>query len=230
MTIWTRLIAPFRKSAGARPPVQETGEQLRRGVLPAQQATPMPRMETPPVLQQADASRTPVGSKLSTSAGQTVRAQRAGYMPDEDAKQRITATPRGTTPLRLVTSKYGFDLAFSDGKLVDHQLLALRQLNIFAFRIRGTSYYDDPRLQPGQKLLILREQDNPHDPNAILLTTPNGLKIGYVNKQRAKWVARLIDEGTRLQGIILQAGPYVPIALLAPADVLASLQGREPAG
>jgi hypothetical protein len=51
------------------------------------------------------------------------------------------------------------------------------------------------RLEPGQRLFLRREPSNPHDPNAVAVTTQFGSTIGYIPRKNANWVARLLDEG-----------------------------------
>ena len=42
------------------------------------------------------------------------------------------------------------------------------------------------RLQPGEKIKLVPEPSNPHDPNAIKVCTYNGTQIGYINKDLAR--------------------------------------------
>lgn len=44
---------------------------------------------------------------------------------------------------------------------------------------------------------LVREPENPHDPNAIRVEVA-GYFIGYIPKKIAKWVAPVMDEGKRL--------------------------------
>jgi hypothetical protein len=46
-----------------------------------------------------------------------------------------------------------------------------------------------PLLKDGTPLLLLREPDNPHDPNAIQVY----LQLGYVKKEQAAQLAKLLD-------------------------------------
>ena len=45
---------------------------------------------------------------------------------------------------------------------------------------------------------LVREPDNPHDPNAIKVQVA-GHFLGYVPSKIARWVAPLIDEGKKLR-------------------------------
>jgi hypothetical protein len=111
--------------------------------------------------------------------------------------------------------------------LIDYKILALRHFQIFAFRVVGMAYYEDPdkpfKVRNGQRVQIMREVDNEHDRNAVAITTGrSGQKIGYVNKQRAAWVAKLLDAGQELDGIIFQTKAASPRVLLAPPEMLST--------
>lgn len=164
------------------------------------------------------------------AAGVTVKSYRAGYVSAESAKEHLVPGPDGRPPLRLVSSNNGLDLALPSGQLVDYKTLALRHFSIFAFRVVGTGYYEDEdrprRYRNGQRLGILREPDNEHDANAVALTAGRpAAKIGYVNKQRAKWVAELLDSGQELSAIVIQTkASSSPRALITTPEMLEYLQ------
>ena len=58
-----------------------------------------------------------------------------------------------------------------------------------------------PLLQPGDALELLREADNPHDPNAVRVEW-RGRKLGYVPQRDNAAVARQLDRGTPLEARI----------------------------
>jgi hypothetical protein len=166
----------------------------------------------------------------ATAAGQSVKGYRAGYIPDSEAKSLLTPSADGLPPLRLVNSDSGLDLSLPTGKLVDYKYLGLRHFQIFAFRVVGMGYYEDEdrprRFRNGQRVGLLREAENEHDANAVAITVGRpATKIGYINKQRAKWVAQLLDSGQKLEGIVMQtkSSPHV---LLTTPEMLAHLQGE----
>lgn len=139
------------------------------------------------------------------------------------------AGPDGMPPLRLVSSHNGFDLALPDGELVDYKILVLRHFQIFSFRVVGMGFYEDPdrpfKFRNGQRVQAVREPENEHDANAVTITTGRpAKKIGYVNKQRAAWVAKLLDAGQELDGIIIQSKAASPRVLLTTPEMLAYLQ------
>ena len=103
----------------------------------------------------------------ATAAGQSAKSYRAGYVPPAAAKSQLVTGPDGMPPLRLVASNNGLDLALPDGELVDYKILALRHFRIFAFRVVGMGFYEDPnkpfKFRNGQSVRAAREPDNEHD-------------------------------------------------------------------
>ncbi|MEE2522512.1 HIRAN domain-containing protein [Pseudarthrobacter sp. J75] len=74
-------------------------------------------------------------------------------------------------------------------------------------------------------LAVKREPDNEHDANAVAITAGRpATKIGYVNKQRAKWVAELLDGGQELDGLVIQSKTSSPRILLTTPEMLAYLR------
>lgn len=66
--------------------------------------------------------------------------------------------------------------------------------------IVGSQYHPGAReavakLKRGAVLLLRREPDNPHDRNAVAVHNEIGKKLGYVPRQDAGAVAKVIDTG-----------------------------------
>ena len=55
-----------------------------------------------------------------------------------------------------------------------------------------------PMLQPGDALSLVREEDNPHDPNAVRVEW-RGRKLGYVPRRQNAALAWGLDRGTPLR-------------------------------
>jgi HIRAN domain len=185
---------------------------------------PVVQSQPPPQVRNYEAEKV-----KAAAAGQSVKSYRAGYVPPEAAKSQLVAGPDGVPPLRLVPSDNGLDLALPDGELVDYKTLALRHFQIFAFRVVGMGFYEDPnkpfKFRNGQRVQAVREPDNEHDANAVAIHAGRPRKkIGYVNKQRAAWVAKMLDAGHELDGIIIQSKAASPRVLLTTPEMLAYLQ------
>lgn len=233
MGIWGRLKQAFGSVDDGEG--TETGHEAAP-VADAQPPGPRTRPEPavtpqPEPYRQSDATSQfyEAEKRRAQAAGQTVKGYRAGYIPAEEAKSRLVAGPDGLPPLKLVSSNNGLDFALPDGKLVDYNTLALRHFNIFAFRVVGMGFYEDQekpfKFRNGQRVAVKRESDNEHDPNAVAITFGRPeTKIGYVNKQRAKWVAELLDGGKQLEGIVIQTKSSSPRVLLTTPEMLAYLR------
>ena len=55
-----------------------------------------------------------------------------------------------------------------------------------------------PMLQPGDALELMREEDNPHDPNAVRVEW-RGRKLGYVPRRQNAALAWGLDRGTPMR-------------------------------
>ena len=76
--------------------------------------------------------------------------------------------------------------------------------------VAGTTHLnDDPaelydRLQVGDRLDFFRETDNPHDELAIVVKNPQCGKMGYESRQKNEILARLMDAGKLVFGILTE--------------------------
>lgn len=52
------------------------------------------------------------------------------------------------------------------------------------------------RLHIGDRVWLEQEPDNPHDPNAVMVTRNNGEQVGYLNKHLAKNLAPYFEKIT----------------------------------
>ena len=82
----------------------------------------------------------------------------------------------------------------------------IREIHLFDSYVAGTTYLKDPsvldELQPGDKLLLQREE-NKFDSNAILLFTESTKKkAGYVPEKDNVIFARLLDAGKILAAYV----------------------------
>jgi hypothetical protein len=228
MGMWERVKAAFggqsESATGPGPELSVAPPESAHGQAVAVKPVPVAQSERPPAGRNYDAEKA-----RAAAAGQSVKSLRAGYVPPAAAKSQLVAGPDGMPPLRLVSSNNGLDLALPDGELVDYKLLALRHFRIYAFRVVGMGFYEDPdkpfTFRNGQRVQAVREPDNEHDGNAVAIYAGRpSKKIGYVNKQRAAWVAKLLDAGQELDGIIIQSKAASPRVLLTTREMLAYLQ------
>ncbi|MBQ6395373.1 MAG: DEAD/DEAH box helicase, partial [Atopobiaceae bacterium] len=59
------------------------------------------------------------------------------------------------------------------------------------------------RLAPGEELFVMRDPDNPYDPNAIALVTMMGEQVGFLRRQIAAHIAPLMDGGVCYRAEVL---------------------------
>ena len=78
-----------------------------------------------------------------------------------------------------------------------------RDIFLFETYVAGPMYNEDIHetiadMQPGTRLILLREPENSHDDRAIVIDTLEGKKIGYVPRKANPVFARLMDAGKEL--------------------------------
>jgi hypothetical protein len=82
-----------------------------------------------------------------------------------------------------------------------------REILLFETYVAGTYFVEgmeelEPHLSIDDRLAFLREPDNPHDPQAIVIRNGDGVKLGYVPRADNIVFARLMDAGKLLFGRI----------------------------
>lgn len=86
----------------------------------------------------------------------------------------------------------------------------IREIHLFDSYVAGTTHLKDPsvleEIQAGDALTLQRE-DNPYDPNAILVLTAGRKKLGYVPEKDNLVFARLMDAGKILKARITDIRP-----------------------
>ncbi len=167
------------------------------------------------------------------------------YVPSDD-RDRWKSAVGQLPPMRLINYRA------SDGDLVlrlcedatglligptDRRLLAL---GIFSAKLRGERYRAAAcragDFTPGTMLALRREPDNPHDRNAVGVTSATSTDVaGYVNKQKAAALAKRLDAGWK-PSVVSTRGtrPGVPCdaisVIIAEPEVVRHLLMSRPAG
>ena len=71
--------------------------------------------------------------------------------------------------------------------------------------LAGSQYHDlkqvRSKVQPGDRLTLVREENNKHDRNAVRVEW-NGHPLGYVPRAENRAIAHALDNGQRLEGRI----------------------------
>jgi hypothetical protein len=72
-------------------------------------------------------------------------------------------------------------------------------------RVAGATRLEEVgTLNAGDPLELRREPENEHDPNATLFLFKGDQRVGYVPRQYAPMVARLLDAGTPLRAVAVR--------------------------
>ena len=74
------------------------------------------------------------------------------------------------------------------------------------------------QMKPGDEVTLVRERDNPHDPNAVRVDW-KGRVLGYLPRADNESVARQLDRGNPLRARIARLGKYRNHRLKLEIDV-----------
>lgn len=137
--------------------------------------------------------------------------RRDEYMSPEAEARYVVVGEDGLPNLRLVRERGQLVMVVPQG-MVNPRSTALFRLGIFMFRARGVTYHEDAvlaaSLTPGTRIRLVREPENEFDANAIALYATRGdAPVGYVNKQNAARIAKILDSGGELVAITLSGSP-----------------------
>lgn len=81
---------------------------------------------------------------------------------------------------------------------------------------------------PGDPLDLKREPDNPHDPRAVGVYSANGIRVGFLRRDRAVWIGSKIDRGYPVRAIVERIkGAHLPNSTLGLVMRL-NMEGETP--
>ena len=122
----------------------------------------------------------------------------------------------------------GYHLVDGDGRFIGREAAAERGLIVT--NVAGAGRHHADALQtvlPGDPLVLRRDPENPHDPNAVAVDTAAGEQVGWVPRDLAIDVAAGLDVGKPWSALVLReqrASPRDPrtgiTMRLAPAAEL----------
>jgi hypothetical protein len=110
----------------------------------------------------------------------------------------------------------------SDGQRLQWRGLP-RKAGLESINVVGEQYYAlalrDQSFTPGRRLVLQRQPQNPFDTNAIaVFNSDASLQVGYLPREDAKRLARVLDKGTRLDAFsiweVLDGGRRVQVRVL----------------
>ncbi len=155
-----------------------------------------------------------------------------------DDPNRFAPDDSGFPPLLLIRYQEGLRLSeVGTGLLVGTTDRRLFGLGIYSYNCVGEYYRQtackDGDFSPGARVRLVREPDNPHDPNAIAVTSdgPGASVAAYISRGHAKRLRKILDAGTQIDAIATAgtaAGqPCDSIAVLAARPELLAYLVRE---
>ncbi len=81
-----------------------------------------------------------------------------------------------------------------------------RELIVLECQVAGTSYQNieetEPHLKTNDRFLLIRETENKYDKFAVAIYTSNREKLGYLPRSKNETIARLLDAGKMMFGIL----------------------------
>ncbi len=169
------------------------------------------RRARPPRGQTSDHTRTVTPQRAPEPAPVTSRERDSIWASAAEADALLgDLAPGDDLPLTLEFGPGGLLPTTPDGKHLAPGNRHLNRLGIHWLNARGAQYYQDERAQimirPGDPVILKREPENEHDPNAIAVQR-EGLTLGYVNKGLARRLAKRMDRDEYFRAVALRLEP-----------------------
>lgn len=182
----------------------------------------------------AEVARPDPASRTPTPRDQRGTVYRSEYLPREREAETIKVDDEGKPNLRLKKARDTMVLEAPGSHWINPYSPTLRRLGVTIFKVRGVSHYENAAragdFRPETPVTLVREPDNEHDPNAVAVYARGAdRRAGYVNKQNARRLAKIIDSGGDLAAIAIrgaspgQLGSPITVLVTAP-DLLTHLR------
>lgn len=147
-----------------------------------------------------------------TFAERRDRAERLGmvireeYMSPEHEALALEPGPDGFPDAWLERVRDRLLVVTPDGWVNPKSRTAASRAGIWSFALRGTDHHESAARRgdftPGARVRLVREPDNPHDPNAIAVYAESARQLaGYVSRGYAKRLAKLMDSGADMVAV-----------------------------
>ena len=194
--------------------------------------------------QEAPQRATPVDA-IPSQAGEGDGLPDSSYVPQDGNPDRFVGAD-GLPTLRLIPYRdTGGEHVLrlcedGTGLLVGPTDRRLPRAGLYVSQLRGEAHHQTEcragNFHPGEPVRLVREPDNPYDRNAVAVYDATGKYMAaYVNKQKARTLAKLIDSGAEIQAISIRGtrsgvGCDQVAILAASTDVLRHVLSPRPAG
>lgn len=148
--------------------------------------------------------RTPrSASESAARAASLGMVSRAEYLGPEEEARALEPGPDGLPDARLERVRDRLLVVTPHGWINPRSRTAASRAGLWSFTLRGGGYHESALkrgdFRPGSEVRLVREPDNPHDPNAIAIYAAGARDLsGYVPRGYAKRLAKLIDGGADL--------------------------------
>jgi hypothetical protein len=168
-----------------------------------------------------------------------------GWYAPQDGDSGHFVGPDGVPALHVIDYRVtGGELVLqlcedATGLLVSARDSRLPRAGVYLSQLRGQAFHrlgcTAGDFHPGARVRLVREPDNEFDPDAVAVYDDTGQHLaGYVNNQKARILARLIDSGAPIEAVSTSGtGPGRPcdqVAVLAASpEVLRRLLEPRPA-
>jgi hypothetical protein len=155
------------------------------------------------------------------------------YAPQDGDSDHFLGSD-GVPALHLIPARTDGELVLqlcedATGVLVSPHDSRLPRAGIYASQLRGQAFHrlgcTAGDFHPGARVHLVREPDNEFDPSAVAVYDETGRhRAGYVNNQKARILARLIDSGEPIEAVSVRGtGPGRPcdrVAVLAASPAV----------
>lgn len=184
----------------------------------------------------------PAQGQVETGLGEGAMHER-WYVPIDGDTERFKGVD-GLAPLHLITYTDALGETVlrlcedATGLLIGPTDRRLAAAGIYVSQLRGEAYHEAAcragSFEPGAQVNLVREPENEFDRNAVVVYDSTGAHLAaYVNKQKARTLAKLMDAGRPLKAISLRGAPAGKrcdqIAILAAhPDLVAHLRQPRP--
>ncbi|WP_396134675.1 HIRAN domain-containing protein [Citricoccus sp. I39-566] len=154
------------------------------------------------------------------------------YFSADEAADAFAPDERGNVHVAI---REGFFFHPPTGKYAPPGNRTLSKHGLVSFKVRGVAFYSATQADtsPGLPARLVREPSNEHDPNAIAIWALNrsgqAVKVGYVNRGRARSLAKRMDAGEVVEAYFMRgdrpgsstSGP--PAVILTTGDRMVKL-------
>lgn len=178
--------------------------------------------------------------RLAATAAAAPSSESARWYVTTDDPDRFQLDADGLPPFRLLAYQDGLRLCEdATGMLIGPTDRRLFRLGVYSYNAVGEFAYarvcKAGDFRPGAPVRLVRQPDNPHDPNAVAIKAEGSDDVAaYVSRGHAKRLAKLLDAGLQVEAIATRGTPpgveCEAIAVVAAEPrIMARLRSPRPA-